>query len=328
MAPTKFGTMPDGDEIVEAVISAGDLTVTVISYGAVIRDVRLAGIDRPLVLGLNRLEDYIEYSPHFGAVAGRCANRIAGGRFTLDGSTVQLSLNEDGRNHLHGGFKGFGHRAWRLTDSSRQSATLEISSADGEEGYPGNVEVRCRYTVEAPATLSVDFEATTDAPTLVNLAQHTYFNLSGDEDIFSHRVAIHADSYTPVDDSLIPTGAIVPVADTAYDFRKMRSIRRKNGGNPVAYDTNYAISAEKAPSPRPVAVDIASTEPGLQFYDGNMMQPIPVTGLDGRHYGVHGGCCFEPQFYPDSPNQPGFPSAVLRPGATYRQATRYVFSGG
>jgi len=251
---------------------------------------------------------------------------------------VQLSLNEDGRNHLHGGFKGFGHRAWRLADSSRQDVTLEISSADGEEGYPGNVEVRCRYSVETPATLLVDFEATTDAPTLVNLAQHTYFNLSGDEHILSHRVMIHADAYTPVDDSLIPTGAIVPVADTAYDLRKMRAIRQESGGNPVKYDINYAISAERAPAPRPVAclespagdvaVDIASTEPGLQFYDGNMMKPIPVPGLDGRRYGVHGGCCFEPQFYPDSPNHPGFPSAVLRPGVTYRQATRYIFSGG
>jgi len=338
MASTRFGTMPDGDEIVEAVISAGDLSVTIISYGAVIRDVRLSGIDRPLVLGFTRLEDYLSYSPHFGAVAGRCANRIAGGRFTLDGQIVQLSLNENERNHLHGGFKGFGHRAWRLADSSRQSATLAISSADGEEGYPGNVEVRCRYSVEPPATLLVDFEATTDAPTLVNLAQHTYFNLSGDEDILSHRVMIHADAYTPVDDDLIPTGAIVPVADTAYDFRKMRAIRRKNGSTTLNYDVNYAISAARAPAPRPVAslespagdvaVDIASTEPGLQFYDGAMMKPIPVPGLDGRYYGVHGGCCFEPQYYPDSPNHPGFPSAVLRPGSTYRQATRYTFSGG
>lgn len=336
MAPTRFGSMPDGDEILETVISAGDLIVTIISYGAVIRDVRLAGIDRPLILGFERLEDYLHYSPHFGAVAGRCANRIAGGRFTLDGRTVQLSLNEDGRNHLHGGFKGFGHRAWRLADHDRQNATLAITSDDDEEGYPGNVEVRCHYSAEPPATLKVDFEATTDAPTLVNLAQHTYFNLSGDADVFSHRVLIHADAYTPVDEDRIPTGAIVPVADTAYDFRKIRPIRRKNGGEPVDYDINYAVSAERVAAPRPVArlespagdvaVDIASTEPGLQFYDGCMMKPIPVPGLDGRHYGVHGGCCFEPQCYPDSPNQPGFPSAVLRPGAIYRQATRYAFS--
>jgi aldose 1-epimerase len=338
MTATKFGTMPDGEEIVETVIAAGDLSVTIISFGAVIRDVRLAGIDRPLVLGFDRLEDYLRYSPHFGAVAGRCANRIAGGRFTLDGRIVQLSLNEDERNHLHGGFKGFGHRAWRLADSDRRSVTLKISSADGEEGYPGNVEARCRYSVAPPATLAVDFEATTDAPTLVNLAQHTYFNLSTDADVFSHRVMIDAEAYTPVDEYRIPTGAIVPVADTVYDFRKMRSIRRKNGGEPVDYDINYAVSTARAPAPRPVArlespsgdlaVDIASTEAGLQFYDGCMMKPIPVAGHDGRRYGVHGGCCFEPQCYPDSPNHPGFPSAVLRPGVTYRQATRYVFSRG
>lgn len=338
MASTRFGILPDGEEIIETVIAAGDLSVSIISYGAVIRDVRLAGIDRSLVLGFDRLEDYLRYSPHFGAVAGRCANRIAGGRFTLDGRSVQLSLNEDGRNHLHGGFKGFGHRAWRLADSDRRSVTLEISSDAGEEGYPGNVEARCRYSVEPPATLAVDFEATTDAPTLVNLAQHTYFNLSTDADIFSHRVMIDADAYTPVDEDRIPTGAIVPVDDTVYDFRKIRPIRRNNGGEPVDYDVNYAVSTARVPAPRPVArvespsgdiaVDIASTEPGLQFYDGCMMKPIPVAGHDGRHYDVYAGCCFEPQCYPDSPNHPGFPSAVLRPGVTYRQATRYVFTQG
>jgi aldose 1-epimerase len=328
--------MPDGEEIVDTVITAGDLAIRVINFGAVIRDVRLAGIDRSLVLGFDNLEDYLRYSPHFGAVAGRCANRIAEGRFSLDGRIVQLSLNEDGRNHLHGGFKGFGHRAWRLVEGDGRSVTLEISSADGEEGYPGNVVARCRYSVEPPATLALDFEASTDAPTLVNLAQHTYFNLSTDADIFSHRVMIHADAYTPVDEDRIPTGAVVPVADTVYDFRQMRPIRRKNGGAPVDYDVNYAVSAARVPAPRPVArlespsgdiaVEIASTEPGLQFYDGCMMKPIPVAGHDGRHYGVYAGCCFEPQCYPDSPNHPEFPSAVLRPGVTYRQATRYDFS--
>jgi len=328
MTSTKFGTMPDGEAIIETVIAAGDLAVRIINFGAVIREVRLAEVDRSLVLGFDRFDDYLSYSPSFGAVVGRCANRIANGRFTLDGRTVQLSLNENGQTHLHGGFKGFGVRAWRMVESDRRSVTLEISSPDGEEGYPGNVEARCRYTVVPPATLALDV--------LVNLAQHTYFNLSTDADIFSHRVAIHADAYTPVDEDRIPTGAVVPVADTAYDFRKIRHIRRRNGGEPVDYDVNYAVSSGRAATPRSVArlespsgdiaVDIASTEPGLQFYDGCMMKPIPVPGHDGRHYGPYGGCCFEPQYYPDSPNHPGFPSAVLRPGVTYRQATRYVFS--
>jgi len=336
MTSTKFGTMPDGEAIIDTVIAGGDLAVRIINFGAVIREVRLAGVDRSLVLGFDRLEDYLNYSPSFGAVVGRCANRIANGRFTLDGRTVQLSLNENGQTHLHGGFKGFGVRAWRPAESDRRSVTLEISSPDGEEGYPGNVEARCRYTVVPPATLAFDVEAVTDAPTLVNLAQHTYFNLSTDADIFSHRVMIHADAYTPIDEDRIPTGAVVPVADTAYDFRKVRHIRRRNGGEPVDYDVNYAVSSARAATPRSVArlespsgdiaVDIASTEPGLQFYDGCMMKPIPVPGHDGRRYGPYGGCCFEPQYYPDSPNHPGFPSAVLRPGVTYRQTTRYVFS--
>jgi aldose 1-epimerase len=335
MAPTKFGTMPDGDEIVETVISAGDLIVKIINFGAVIRDVRMAGVARPLVLGFERLDHYLRYSPNFGAVVGRCANRIAGGRFTLDGRTVELSLNENGRTHIHGGFSGFGVRAWRLVGCDRRSATLEISSPDGEEGYPGTVEARCRYTVQPPAALRVDLEATTDAPTLVNLAQHSYFNLSDEPDILSHRVMIRADAYTPVDEDRIPTGAVVPVADTAFDFRMLRPIRRKNGA-PVSYDVNFAVSTTKTASPRPVArlespdgdiaLDIASTEPGLQFYDGCMMQAIPVAGLDGRRYGVNAGCCFEPQYYPDSPNHPGFPSAVLRPGENYRQTTRLAFS--
>jgi aldose 1-epimerase len=336
MTSTKFGTMPDGDAVVETLIAGGDLVVRIINFGAVIRDVRLAGIDRSLVLGFDRLEHYLRDSPNFGAVVGRCANRIAGGRFTLDGRTVELSLNENGRTHLHGGFRGFGVRVWRLVESDRRSVTLEISSPHGEEGYPGNVEVRCRYSVSPPATLAFDIEAITDAPTLVNLAQHSYFNLSTDADIFAHRVLIHADAYTPVDGDRIPTGAVDPVADTAYDFRKIRPIRRRNGGEPVDYDVNYAVSTARTAAPRPVArlespsgdiaLDIVSTEPGLQFYDGCMMKPIPVPGLDGRRYGVHAGCCFEPQYYPDSPNHPGFPSAVLRPGVTYRQATRYMFS--
>jgi aldose 1-epimerase len=333
---TTFGTMPSGEEIVEAVIAGGDLSVSIINLGAVIRDIRLAGIKRSLVLGFDRLEDYLQYSPSFGALVGRCANRIAAGRFTLDGRTVQLSLNENERTHLHGGFNGFGHRVWRVAAANRHSVTLEVDSAHGEEGYPGNVAARCRYSVEPPSTLHIDIEAVTDAPTLVNLAQHSYFNLSGETDILSHRVTIYADEYTPVDEDRIPTGEIVPVIDTPYDFRRARPIRRKNGGLPLSYDINYAVSVARAAVPRRVArlesptgdmtVEFASTEPGLQFYDGCMMKPIPVPGLDGRHYGLHGGCCFEPQCYPDSPNHPSFPSAVLRPDVTYRQATRYAFS--
>ncbi len=336
MASTKFGSMPDGAEIFEVVLGAGDLTIKVINYGAVIRDVRLAGLARPLVLGFERLADYLHHSPHFGAVAGRCANRIAGGRLTIDGRSYQLSLNENGRTHLHGGFRGFGVRAWRMVAHDPQSVTLAIEEDDGAAGYPGRVEAVCRYTVEPPGSIRTEFEATTNAPTIVNLAQHTYFNLSGDKDILDHRVRIDASEYTPFDRDKIPTGAIVPVAGTDYDFRAMRPIQRMKDGTRFEYDINFAVGEARVPRPRPVArlespggdvaLDVASTEPGVQFYDGCMMKEIPVPGLDGRHYGLNAGCCFEPQIFPDSPNHPGFPSAILRPGQTYRQTTVFTFS--
>ena len=336
MTSSKFGTMPDGTEIVETIIGDGDLTAKIINYGAVIRDVRLSGVDRPLVLGFERLEDYLEYSPHFGAVAGRYANRIADGHLMIDGTVSQLSLNEDGRNHLHGGVHGFGVRRWRFVDQDRRSVTLAITSADGDEGYPGNVEALCRYSIARPGTLRVDFEAKTDAPTVVNLTQHSYFNLGGGDDILDHRVVIHADSYTPVDSDMIPTGAIVPVTGTDFDFRKPRRIRRMNGTGRIEYDVNFVVDAVKASVPRPVArlasprgditLDIASTEPGVQFYDGCMMRVIPVPGLDGRKYGLNAGCCFEPQYFPDSPNRPEFPSAVLRPGETYHHTALFTFA--
>jgi aldose 1-epimerase len=216
--------------------------------------------------------------------------------------------------------------------------TLGISADNGEEGYPGKVDATCRYTVEPPATIRTEFEATTDAPTIVNLAQHSYFNLSGDDTILDHRVKIHADSYTPFDQDKIPTGEILPVAGTLFDFRELRPIRRTNGASRFEYDINYVVAAARAAEPRPVArlesprgdvaLDVSSTEPGLQFYDGCMMKEIPVPGLDGRRYGLNAGCCFEPQVFPDSPNHPGFPSAILRPGETYRQTTLFAFSRG
>jgi aldose 1-epimerase len=327
--------MADGAEIGEVTIAAGDLSVKVINLGAVIRDVRLAGVDHPLVLGFEGLEDYVAHSPHFGAIAGRSANRIAGGRFVLDGREIQLSRNENGRTHLHGGFNGFGRRVWRLVEYDQTSLTLAISSPDGEEGYPGHVEAKVRYIVEAPAVLRMEAEAITDAPTLVNLAQHSYFNLDGSADILDHRVAILADAYTPTGADKVPTGEILSVAGTVYDLRVARPIRRMTDGERVEYDLNYVVSNERVAAPRPVArlessksriaLDVASTEPGVQFYDGCMMN-VPVPGLGGRRYPVNGGCCFEPQVFPDAPNHPNFPSSVLRPGETYRQASIFAFS--
>ncbi len=336
MTAEPFGIQPDGNEVREVEIAAGDLKAVVITYGAVIRDLRLDGIDHPLVLGFDQLEHYLQHSPYFGALVGRSANRIGRGRMSIDGKAYQLSLNENGKHHLHGGFNGFGHRAWRLADADSSSVTLVISSPDGEEGYPGAVEVTVRYRLEAPATLVVEAEATTDAPTLVNLAQHSYFNLDDSPDILDHRVAIAAESYTPTDADNIPTGEIVAVAGSDFDFRSMRPIRLMRGADRVAYDMNFVIARERSVEPRLHArlesprngllLTVSSTEPGVQFYDGCMMTTVPVPGLGGRRYAVNSGCCFEPQVYPDAPNHAAFPSAVLRPGERYRQVTLYAFS--
>ena len=218
MASPRFGSLSDGTEVEEVAIAGGDLSVKVITFGAVIRDARLAGIGHPLVLGFDNLDSYVNHSPHFGAVAGRCANRIGGGRLVIDGRLNQLSLNEKGRTHLHGGFKGFGKRVWRLVAHDQRSVTLAIQGKDGDEGYPGNVEATVTYTIEAPATIRMVAEATTDAATSVNLAQHSYFNLDDSPDILDHEVEILADAYTPADADSIPTGEIRSVAGTDYDL--------------------------------------------------------------------------------------------------------------
>ena len=336
-AARHFGTLPDGTAVEEVVIAGDGLAVTVITFGAVIRDLRLDGVGHPLVLGFDGLDDYVRHSPHFGAVAGRYANRIAGGRLVIDGRTCQLSLNENGRTHLHGGFAGFGKRPWRLVSHDGRSATLAIASPDGDEGYPGRLEAVCGYRIEPGGVLVFEAEATTDAPTVVNLAQQSYFNLDDGADILDHEVTVFADAYTPTDRDKIPTGAIAAVAGTPFDFRVARPIRRIVDGTRFPYDINFAVARQKAAAPRPLArlrsprsgvvLDVASTEPGVQFYDGAMMK-VPVAGLAGRRYAASAGCCFEPQLFPDSPSRPEFPSALLRPGETYRQVTHFSFSRG
>jgi aldose 1-epimerase len=297
----------------------------------------MAGVAHPLVLGFDDLDSYLKHSPHFGALAGRSANRIGGGRFAIDGRTYQLSLNEKGVTHLHGAEAGFGKRPWRILAHDEKSITLGLTSLAGEAGYPGTVEATCRYTVEAPGTIRMEAQATTDAPTIVNLAQHSYFNLDGSPDILDHEVEIAADLYTVTDALKVPTGEIRPVAGTPYDFRRRRPIRMTSDGVRVAYDLNYVVAMEKAAAPRRMArlsspksgisLTVSSSEPGVQFYDGAMMH-VGVPGLGGRIYPVNGGCCFEPGFFPDAPNHSNFPSSVLRPGETYRQTTLFAFAKG
>jgi len=326
-----FGTLPDGREVAGVRLRAGELAAEFIGYGAVLRDLRLDGVRHPLVLGFDALDDYLVHSRYFGATAGRFANRIAEGRFTLDGRTYQLDRNFRARHHLHGGVAGLGKRVWDLVDAAEDAATFRIVSPDGDGGYPGRVEVRARFTLVPPATLRISYEARTDAPTIVNLAHHSYFNLDGRPDCLGHSLEIAADAYLPVNDTLIPTGEMAPVEGTPFDFRRPRAI----GDSGLDYDHNFclaparrsfpAFAARATGSDGNIALEVWTTEPGLQFYDGAKLD-VPVPGLDGRRYGRNAGFCLEPQIWPDAPNRPGFPSAVLLPGGTYAQTSEFRFA--
>ncbi len=332
MAIHTFGRLAGGQEVLEISLFGGGLAVDVLSYGAVLRDIRLATADgsRSVVLGYSRLADYVAHSPYFGALVGRCANRIAGGRFELDGRTITLDRNEAGRTHLHGGSGGFSSRVWDVVDIEPDAVTLALVSADGDQGYPGTVAVRCRYAVIGAGRLAIELSATTDAPTIVNLAAHSYFDLDRADSILDHRLLLPADAVTQVDAALIPTGVIAPVHGTPLDFRASRPIRSAGG----ALDLNYVLAMAPVASPRLVArlegprsglaLEVHSTEPGLQVYDGNAMNgPVPLA--DGRSVRQNGGVCLEPQRFPDAVHHPHFPSVVLRPGETYRQRSEYHF---
>lgn len=315
-----FDIANDGTVVSRIRFEVGALTLSVLTHGARIHDLTFHG--KSCVLGFSNIADYLTHPSYAGAVNGRYGNRIAGGRFTLDGATYQLSCNERGQTHLHGGIHGFAHRNWDIIAESDHHVTLGLTSAAGEEGYPGTLQARCTYRV-TDSDIVIELTATSDAPTIVNLATHSYFNLDGGGDILSHRLAIPAEHYLPIDANLIPTGEIAAVAGTAFDFRTMRIV----GQNGQHYDHNFVLATTRGKQPRQVAVlesaqsgtrlEFLSTEPGLQFYDG-----IHLAG----GFGPHAGLCLEPQTFPNSPNEPGFSDAVLRPGTLYRQITIYRFS--
>jgi len=342
-----FGRMADGSEVeVFTLTNARGIEVRAITYGAIIVSLRTpdrAGRMDDIVLGHDSLGGYLRHSPYFGAIVGRYGNRIAQGRFTLDGTTYHLATN-DGPNHLHGGVRGFDKVVWGaepFRSDSGVGVTFTYTSPDGDEGYPGTLVARVTYRLTDHDELIVDYHATTDKPTPVNLTQHTYFNLAGDgrRDILDHELWINADSMTPVDSTLIPTGVIAPVEGTPFDFRTPTAIGARIGADHRqlrfggGYDHNFVLRQEDAAIERAArvvepstgrALDIYTTEPGLQFYSGNFLDGS-VTGKGGRVYQRRFGFCLETQHYPDSPNQPRFPSTILRPGQEYRSRTVFVF---
>jgi aldose 1-epimerase len=349
LAKEPFGTLADGTAVERyKLTNASGMEVEVITYGGIITAIRAPDRDgRPanVVLGLPTLEDYATKNPYFGTITGRYANRIAGGRFTLEGKEYRLTLN-NGPNSLHGGKVGFDKRVWKASEAAAPGGValaFAYLSPDGEEGYPGNLSVEVTYTLTDANELRLDYEATTDKTTVVNLTNHSYFNLAGDGSgsIEGHELLLNASAYTPVDATLIPTGAVEKTAGTPFDFTHPVPIgaRIRDGNEQLVrgrgYDHNFVLDkpapgeltlAARVREPRSGRVlEVRTTEPGVQLYTGNFLDGTLV-GAAGKMYRQGDGFCLETQHFPDSPNHPDFPSTVLKPGETFRSTTVYRFS--
>jgi len=343
-----FGKMPDGATVeVFTLRNAGGIEVRAITYGGIITSLRVPDLNGhfdDVSLGYDNLDSYVQNnSPYFGAIVGRYANRIGKASFTLDGKTYQLAAN-NGPNHLHGGKIGFDKVIWDGQDFRNKDGAgvvFRYTSPDGEEGYPGTLKVQVTYTLNDRNELVVDYLATSDKPTPVNLSQHTYFNLTGGQrDVLDHELTLDADRYTPVDPTLIPLGTLAPVSGTPFDFTKPARIGARIGieddqlRRGRGYDHNFVVNRTNAgvvhtarvlePMTRRV-LDISTTEPGVQFYSGNFLDGT-ITGKSGVVYLQRYGFSLETQHFPDSPNKPDFPSTILQPGQEYRSRTIFAFS--
>ncbi|WP_435011121.1 aldose epimerase family protein [Tundrisphaera lichenicola] len=340
----EFGKTPEGTPVQLYVLTNGRVTAKVMTYGAILTELDVPDRDgKPadVVLGFDTLEGYLAGHPYFGATVGRVANRIGGAGFSLDGQNYSLAVN-NGPNTLHGGLKGFDKVVWKAEDVSGPAGPavkFTYLSKDGEEGYPGNLNVAVTYTVTADAALRIDYQATTDKATPVNLTNHSYFNLAGPASgpILGHELMLAADKYTPGDDTFIPTGAIEPVAGTPLDFTRPTPIGARIDqirGEPGGYDHNFVLDPS-AKLTRPAAtvyepttgrvMEVFTTEPGVQLYTGNFLDGT-IKGKGGVVYKKRQAFCLETQHYPDSIHHANFPSTVLRPGETYTQTTIYKFS--
>jgi aldose 1-epimerase len=337
-----FGAMPDGSNVdLYVLTNKNGLKAQIMTYGATL--VSLSVPDRngnfgDITLGCDSLEGYMAASPYFGSTVGRYANRIAKGRFTLEGVEYTLATN-NGENHLHGGIKGFDKVLWQaepFREDDLAGVKFVYFSKDGEEGYPGNLACRVTYVLTDDDELRITYEAETDKATPVNLTHHSYFNLAGqgEGDILSHELMIAADTYTPVDAGLIPTGEIRRVDDTPMDFRAPHTIGERIAQVEGGYDHNFvlrndggslALAARVVEPGSGRVMDIHTTEPGIQFYSGNFLDGT-ITGKAGKVYEKHFGFCLEPQHFPDSPNKPNFPPTILVPGDKYLSVTLFKFT--
>ncbi|MEU1051865.1 aldose epimerase family protein [Streptomyces sp. NPDC005876] len=342
-----FGRLADGTKVHRWSLENGGTRMSVLSYGGVVQSLEIPdrrGRYANVSLGFDNLDDYVARSPHFGALIGRYGNRIAKGRFTLDGTTYQLSVN-DGENSLHGGALGFDYRVWDVepfTKGSDVGLVLHYTSVDGEMGYPGTLKSKVTYTLTRSGDWRIDYEATTDKATVVNLTSHVYWNLAGEGSgtIEDHELSIAASRFTPTDAGLIPTGELARVGGTPFDFRRAKPIGRDiRAAHPQlvtakGFDHNWVLDKGITARPEQIAtlrdpssgrrLTIATDQPGLQFYSGNFLDGT-LTGTGGRLYRQGDALCLETQHFPDSPNQPSFPSTVLRPGEVYRTTTIHSF---
>ncbi|CAM5551664.1 aldose epimerase family protein [Streptomyces pilosus] len=346
-ARSLFGRLADGTKVHSWSLENGGTRMRVLSYGGIVQSLEIPdrrGRHANVSLGFDTLEEYVASSPYFGALIGRYGNRIGRGRFTLDGTEYQLSVN-DGENSLHGGAQGFDKRVWDVEPFTRGSDVglhLYYTAVDGEMGYPGTLRTKVTYTLTRGGDWRVDYEATTDKPTVVNLTSHVYWNLAGEGSgsVYDHELSIAASRYTPVDSGLIPTGELARVAGTPFDFRRAKPVGRdiRTAHQQVLYgqgfDHNWVLDKGITTRPEHAAtlrdpssgrtLRIATGEPGLQFYSGNFLDGTLV-GSGGRVYRQGDGLCLETQHFPDAPNRPSFPSTVLRPGETYRTTTVHSF---
>ena len=343
METCKFGSLRDGSSIeMFALRNAQGATAKVITYGATLTELWVpdrAGKLGDVVLGFDNLQGYVEKHPWFGATVGRVANRIARGKFALDGKEYSLEIN-DPPNNLHSGPRGLSRVVWRAEPLSKgyvAGVRLTYLTPEGDGGFPGNLSVEVIYRLTDENELQIEYTASTDKATPVNMTNHSYFNLDGGKDILGHVLYLQAENYTPVDATLIPTGEIQSVTGTPLDFTHPAAIGARIGkmnGNPGGYDHNLVLSGETekrklaARVGDPVSgreMEVWTTEPAVQFYSGNFLDGM-ITGKRGVVYGKHSGFCLETQHYPDALNHPNFPSIVLRPGCTYRSETVYRFS--